>query len=97
MRGLLRVLRRIGWILPRLLAKRHLPGSSAKTSSGLHARLSDSDIVLRGIQDKFEKAIIFCFLIDDDRRLVDLAADSDDIAADDCRSVTEETLLRIGT
>src|SRR5216684_4208750 len=76
LRWLLRILLRRGGILPRLLADR-----LAQSRSRLQARLSHCEIVLRGIPDKFEEAIIFCFVVNHDGRLVDLAPDSDNVAA----------------
>src|SRR5260370_40481000 len=76
LRWLLRILLRRAGILSRLLTDR-----LAQSRSRLQARLSHSEIVLRGIPDKFEEAIIFCFVVNHDGRLVDLAPDSDNVAA----------------
>src|SRR5437879_6383741 len=82
-RWLLRILRRRGGILSRLLA-----GRLTQSRSRLQARLSHSEIVLRGIPDKFEEAIISCFVVNHDGRLVDLAPNSDNVATDNRRRVT---------
>src|SRR5260370_37117409 len=76
LRWLLRILRRRGGILSRLLTDR-----LAQSRSRLQARLSHSEIVLRGIPDKFEEAIIFCFLVNHDGRLVYIAPYSANVAA----------------
>src|SRR5216683_436721 len=88
LRWLLRILLRRGGILPRLLTDR-----LAQSCSRLQARLSHSEIVLRGIPDKFEEAIIFCFDVNHDGRLVDLAPNSDNVATDDRRRVTSWNCL----
>src|SRR5216684_3057842 len=77
------ILRRRGGILSRLLTDR-----LAQSRSRLQARLSHSEIVLRGIPDKFEEAIISCFVVNHDGRLVDLAPNSDNVATDNRRRVT---------
>src|SRR5216684_5252021 len=87
-RWLLRILLRRGGILSRLLTDR-----LAQSRSRLQARLSHSEIVLRGIPDKFEEAIIFCFVVNHDGRLVDLAPHSDNVATDNRRRVTSWNCL----
>src|SRR5216683_2186515 len=80
---LLRILRSrlLRWIL------RRLANRLAQSRSRLHSRLSHSEIILRGIPDKFEEAIISCFVVNHDGRLVDLAPNSDNVATDDRRRV----------
>src|SRR5258708_39387775 len=85
---LLRILLRRGGILSRWLAD-----WLAQSRSRLQARLSHSEIVLRGIPDKFEKAIIFCFVVNHDGRLVDLAPHSDNVATNNRRRVTSWNCL----
>src|SRR5260370_38614912 len=87
-RWLLRILLRRGGILSRLLTDR-----LAHSRSCLQARLSHSEIVLRGIPDKFEETIIFCFVVNHDGRLVDLAPNSDNVATDNRRRVTSWNCL----
>lgn len=88
----MRILLWAGGILSGLLTER-----LAQSRAGLHAWLSRSEIVLRGIPDEFEEAIVLGFVVDDDGRLVDLAADTDDIAADDGRGIAGRDGLRIGS
>ena len=85
---MLRILRRVDWILCGLLTKR-----LAQSRSRLHARLSHSEIVLRGIPNEFEEAIIFGFVVDDDGRFVNLAADADDVATHNRRRVASRDCL----
>src|SRR5229473_2220163 len=88
LRWLLRILLRRGGILPRLLTSR-----LAQSCSRLQARLSHSKIVLRGIPDKFEEPVIFRFVVNDDGRLVDLAPNSDNVAAHNRRRVSRRNCL----
>ena len=79
----------------RILAER-LTDRLAKPRSGLHTWLSRSKTVVRRIPDEFEEAIIFGFVVDDDGRLVDLAANADDVTADDGGSIASRNCLWIG-
>jgi len=81
----------------RRLAHRVLARSLAQAGACLHAGLPDSEIIFRGIPDKFEETIIFGFIVNDDGSFVDLAADTDDIAADNGRRIAKRYLLRIRT
>src|SRR5882762_201983 len=55
--------------------------------------MSHSEIVLRGIPDKFEEAIVFCFVVNHDGRLVDLAPNSDNVSTNNRRRVTSWNCL----
>src|SRR5207245_11534590 len=86
------ILLRIGWVLPRLRAKRILAYWLAQSSSCLQAGLPDSESILRRIPDKFEEAIILGLVVDDDGRLVDLAANTNDFATDNGLRVSRRIL-----
>src|SRR6267143_2911360 len=97
-RRLLRIRLRRGGILSEWHAGTPaLPALLAQSRSRLQAWLSHSESVLRGIPDELEKVIVPGFIVDDNRRLADLAADPDDIATDDRGSIAGRGSLRIGS
>src|SRR5260370_17878489 len=83
------MLRRLRWLRirlridrSRLLSKGSLTSRLAEPCSRLQARLSYSETVLGGIPDEFVEEIVFCFVVNDDRGFVDIAANADVIATD---------------
>jgi len=87
-RSLLRIIGSLARLLPERTLAERLPNRLAY-AAGLHAGLAHTDSILRGIPDKFEEQVFLGLVVNHDRGLIDLAADTDDVAADDVGSVAE--------
>lgn len=96
-RILLRILgirRSLARLLPERSLAQWLAHGLPQSGPRLQATLTNGNVVLGRIPDKFKEKILLGFVVDDDGRLVDLAADSDDVPADNRRRITERCGLR---